>query len=52
MSAPEIPKKTGAIQITKTGGPEVLELVEIDTPTPEADQFLVKLEYGGVNFCE
>ena len=30
-----------AIQIRKTGGPEVLELVELPVPRPGADQVLV-----------
>lgn len=41
-----------AIQINKTGGPEVLELVEIPAPKPEAGQVLVKIAASGVNFID
>ncbi|HEY5214740.1 MAG TPA: alcohol dehydrogenase catalytic domain-containing protein, partial [Acidobacteriaceae bacterium] len=41
-----------AIQIRKTGGPEVLELVELPVPTPRAGQVLVKIEAVGVNFID
>jgi NADPH2:quinone reductase len=41
-----------AIQIAKTGGPEVLEYVEIPTPTPAAGQVLVRIEASGVNFID
>lgn len=52
MSALPIPKTTRAIQFAKNGGPEVIELTEIDTPTPKADEILVKIEWGGVNFSK
>jgi NADPH2:quinone reductase len=41
-----------AIQIAKTGGPEVLELVELPTPKPGAGQVLVKVAASGVNFID
>jgi len=41
-----------AIQISKTGGPEVLELVDIPTPQPSAGQVLVKIAASGVNFID
>jgi NADPH2:quinone reductase len=41
-----------AIQISKTGGPEVLELVELAMPKPGAGQVLVKIEAAGVNFID
>ena len=41
-----------AIQIAKTGGPEVLELVELPVPEPAAGQVLVKIEASGVNFID
>jgi NADPH2:quinone reductase len=44
--------KMRAIQIRKTGGPEVLELVELPVPRPGADQVLVKIEAAGVNFID
>lgn len=41
-----------AIQVAKTGGPEVLELVELPVPEPAAGQALVKVEASGVNFID
>jgi NADPH2:quinone reductase len=41
-----------AIQIKKTGGPEVMELAALPTPKPGAGQVLVKIEASGVNFID
>lgn len=41
-----------AIQIRATGGPEVLELVELPIPAPGPGQVLVRVEAVGVNFIE
>jgi NADPH2:quinone reductase len=41
-----------AIQISKTGGPEVLDLVELPVPEPAAGQVLVEVEACGVNFID
>ena len=41
-----------AIQIKHTGGPEVMELVELPTPRPGTGQVLVKVEAAGVNFID
>ncbi|HEX9199878.1 MAG TPA: quinone oxidoreductase [Acidobacteriaceae bacterium] len=41
-----------AIQITQTGGPEVLTLRELPTPTPGPGQALIKIEASGVNFID
>ena len=41
-----------AIQVSKTGGPEVLELVDIPVPQPKANEALVKIEASGVNFID
>lgn len=41
-----------AIQIQKTGGPEVLELAELPVPEPAAGQVLVKIAASGVNFID
>jgi NADPH2:quinone reductase len=41
-----------AIQITQTGGPEVLELRELPTPTPGAGEALIQIEACGVNFID
>ena len=41
-----------AIQVSRFGGPEVLELIEIAKPVPQAGEVLVKIEAAGVNFFE
>ncbi len=41
-----------AIRFERTGGPEVLELVKIDTPTPGPGQILIRHEAIGINFIE
>jgi NADPH2:quinone reductase len=41
-----------AIQITSTGGPEVLTLMHLPDPTPGAGEVLVKVEACGVNFID
>lgn len=41
-----------AIQITQTGGPEVLTLAELPTPTPGPGQVLIQIAATGINFIE
>ena len=41
-----------AIRVSRTGGPEVLEYVDVDTPEPGKGQALVRLEAAGVNFLD
>jgi NADPH:quinone reductase len=41
-----------AIRLSKTGGPEVLELVEVETPQPGPGQILVRHEAVGINFID
>lgn len=41
-----------AVQITENGGPEVLKLANLDTPTPGEGQVLVELEAAGINFID
>ena len=41
-----------AIQILKTGGPEVLTLCEIPTPVPGRGEALIRIEASGVNFID
>ena len=38
-----------AMIIRRTGGPEVFELAEIDTPEPGPGEVLIKVLYAGVN---
>nr|WP_245695250.1 zinc-binding dehydrogenase [Streptomyces antibioticus] len=37
---------------SKTGGPEVLHLVDLPTPTPGPDEILLRVAYAGVNYGE
>jgi NADPH2:quinone reductase len=41
-----------AIRVHAPGGPEVLELEEIDVPRPGAGEVLVQVEASGVNFID
>ena len=41
-----------AIQIQSTGGPEVVEPVELPIPEPGPGQVLIRIEATGVNFIE
>lgn len=48
----ELPKSNHAIQISKTGGPEVIEFKQIGYPSPKPDEILIKVEWAGVNFID
>ncbi len=41
-----------AVVVSRTGGPEVLELQELPEPVPGADDLLVDVEAAGVNFID
>ena len=41
-----------AIQVKQTGGPEVLELVELPVPQPKPNEAVVKIAAAGVNFID
>src|SRR6267154_4486058 len=41
-----------AIQVQKTGGPEVLTLLNLPVPKPKANEALVKIAASGVNFID
>jgi len=41
-----------AIQISRTGGPEVLEVVEVETPSPAVGQILVRHAAVGLNYID
>ena len=41
-----------AIQVKQTGGPEVMELVDLPVPQPKSNEALVKIQAVGVNFID
>jgi NADPH2:quinone reductase len=41
-----------AIQVNQTGGPEVLQLVDLPIPQPKANEAVVKIAASGVNFID
>jgi len=41
-----------AVQVTKTGGPEVLEPAEVDVRAPQAGELLVDVAAAGVNYID
>ena len=41
-----------AIQIKQTGGPEVMELVDLPVPPPKSNEAVVKIKAAGVNFID
>jgi NADPH2:quinone reductase len=41
-----------AIQVKQTGGPEVMELVDLPVPQPKSNEAIVKIKAAGVNFID
>lgn len=41
-----------AVMVSRFGGPEVLEIVDVDAPTPGPGQLLVETSVSGVNFFD
>jgi NADPH2:quinone reductase len=41
-----------AIQVSQTGGPEVLVLVDVPSPKPKANEAVVQIKAAGVNFID
>lgn len=41
-----------AIQVTRSGGPEVLQLVDLPTPTPGPGQIVIEVKAAGINFAD
>lgn len=41
-----------AIQVSQSGGPEVLTLVDLPVPTAKSDEALVQIKAAGVNFID
>jgi putative PIG3 family NAD(P)H quinone oxidoreductase len=48
-SISNIPRDMSYISMQEAGGPEVLNLAVTTTPTPNADEVLIKVAYAGVN---
>lgn len=44
-----LPDTMRAIEITRPGGPEVLQATTRPVPRPEAEQVLIKVSYAGIN---
>lgn len=49
---PETAEQMKAIQITQTGGPEVLTVAELSIPKPKAGEVIVRVHATGVNFID
>lgn len=41
-----------AVQVTQYGGPEVLQLREVECPEPAVGEVRIRIEYAGVNFTD
>jgi NADPH2:quinone reductase len=41
-----------AVQLSRFGGPEVLEIVETPTPAPQPGEVLVRVQASGINLFE
>ena len=41
-----------AIQVKQTGGPEVMELVDLPVPQPKPNEAIVRIQAAGVNFID
>src|SRR5437588_168781 len=41
-----------AIQVQRTGGPEVLQLADVPAPQPQPNEVLLKVAAAGVNFID
>jgi NADPH:quinone reductase len=41
-----------AIQINQTGGPEVMQLVDLPAPQPKSNEAVIKIAAAGVNFID
>lgn len=41
-----------AVQVTQTGGTEVLTLADLPKPAPKADEALIEIKASGINFID
>jgi NADPH:quinone reductase-like Zn-dependent oxidoreductase len=51
MASPSL-MRMRAVQITRFGGPEVLEIVDVPEPTPVPGQQLYDVSTAGLNFAD
>jgi NADPH:quinone reductase-like Zn-dependent oxidoreductase len=49
MTTQPAPKQHRIIQFTEFGGPEVLQFVQVDTPSPKDDEVLIRVKAIGLN---
>jgi NADPH:quinone reductase len=47
-----VQKSMRAIRIHETGGPEVMHLEEVETPTPGQGEVLIKIAAAGINYAD
>ncbi|KAI1785868.1 NAD-P-binding protein [Ganoderma leucocontextum] len=52
MASIRLPSKIAAIGISKTGDLDVIENLVLPFPSPTPSQFIIKVEYAGVNFVD
>jgi NADPH2:quinone reductase len=41
-----------AVQLTEFGGPEVLQIADLEVPEPGDDEVLIRVEHAGINFAD
>lgn len=49
LSSTQIPTKMRAIEITRPGGPEVLEICQREVPVPAQQEVLIRVNAAGIN---
>jgi NADPH2:quinone reductase len=48
----DYPLAMKAVQLSRFGGPDLLEIVEVPIPNPKPEQVLVRVRAAGVNFFD
>ncbi|PIL33841.1 hypothetical protein GSI_03547 [Ganoderma sinense ZZ0214-1] len=52
MASTPLPSKIAAIGISQTGDVDVIQNLDLPFPSPTPTQFVIKVEYAGVNFLD
>lgn len=52
MTTKQFPQTIKAIQYVDVGGPEVIKMNEIPFPTPQPNEMVIRVLWGGVNFID